>query len=61
VDLLSADRERCEALLEASCAFAASYVPVLGYDQVAAVITRNQGEPEKVRRELESLTGEKGQ
>jgi aspartate ammonia-lyase len=55
VDLLSARRERCEALLEASCAFAASYVPALGYDRVAAVIARNEGEPEKVRKELEGL------
>jgi aspartate ammonia-lyase len=58
VDLLSADRERCEALLEGSCAFAASYVPILGYDQVAAVMSRNQGDPEQAGKALESLAGE---
>jgi aspartate ammonia-lyase len=59
VDLLRADRERCESLLEASCAFAASYVPALGYDRVAAVIARHKGEPEKVRKELAELAGER--
>jgi aspartate ammonia-lyase len=58
VDLLSAGRERCEALLKASCAFAASYVPTLGYDRVAGVIARHHGDPEKVRKELEELAAE---
>lgn len=32
------DEEACRRHLEASCAFAASYVPVLGYDQVSRII-----------------------
>jgi aspartate ammonia-lyase len=46
VEPLSADPDRCLALLEASFAFAASYVPILGYDKVAEVIARHQGEAE---------------
>jgi aspartate ammonia-lyase len=57
VETLSADPERCLALLEASCAFAASYVPALGYDKVAEVIARCRGEAAKVREELEALAG----
>jgi aspartate ammonia-lyase len=55
VETLNADPERCLALLEASCAFAASYVPALGYDKVAEIIARCGGEAEKVKKELDAL------
>jgi aspartate ammonia-lyase len=53
VDLLTADRARCEAHLNNSCAFAASYAPLLGYDRVARIIAEHPGDPEKIRSELE--------
>jgi aspartate ammonia-lyase len=55
VETLSADPDRCLALLEASCAFAASYVPALGYDKVAEIIARCRGEAGKVKKELDEL------
>jgi aspartate ammonia-lyase len=60
VEPLSADPARCQALLEASLAFAASYVPALGYDKVAEIIARHRGEAAKVRKELEALAGKEG-
>ncbi|MDR2371312.1 MAG: aspartate ammonia-lyase, partial [Treponema sp.] len=53
VDVLDADRERCAALLERSCAFAMAYVQKLGYKAVERVILENRGDPEKVRKALE--------
>jgi aspartate ammonia-lyase len=57
VETLSANRDRCAALLENSLAFAAAWVPRLGYDKVRAVIEEQGGDPEKVRRALEILPG----
>jgi aspartate ammonia-lyase len=56
IDVLSANAERCEALLEGSYAFAASYVPTLGYDAVAEAIERNGGDAAAVRDALEKLS-----
>jgi aspartate ammonia-lyase len=55
VQVLSPDPEKCEALLNASCAFAASYTPRLGYDTVNRIIKENAGNPEKIRKALDSL------
>jgi aspartate ammonia-lyase len=52
VNILSANRERCLQLLESSCAFAASYVPLLGYDRVAEIV-RNAGSVSKIKEYLE--------
>jgi aspartate ammonia-lyase len=52
IETLRADAERCRALLDNSLAFAASYVPRLGYDTVARIITENGGDPERVRKAL---------
>jgi aspartate ammonia-lyase len=54
IDPLTANRERCAALLENSLAFAASWVPRLGYENVRAVIEEQRGDPEKVRQALEN-------
>jgi aspartate ammonia-lyase len=57
VELLAPNRERCEELLDGSCAFAAAYVPILGYDRVARVIDDNGGDAAKTRAELRALSG----
>ena len=57
VETLTANRERCAALLENSLAFAAAWVPRLGYDRVRAIIEEQGGDPEKVRRALELSHG----
>ncbi|MDR1137075.1 MAG: hypothetical protein LBK91_02015 [Synergistaceae bacterium] len=59
VDTLSENRNRCEALLENSCAFASRYVPLLGYDAVARAMDENGGDPGKIREALERASGEK--
>jgi aspartate ammonia-lyase len=48
------NRQRCAALLESSCVFAAAYVPILGYDQVSAIVTEHGGSPAQCREILES-------
>ncbi|MDR2184388.1 MAG: aspartate ammonia-lyase [Treponema sp.] len=53
IETLAPDAERCAELLDASCAFAASYVPRLGYDRVNKIIAEYGGDPEQVRRALE--------
>lgn len=58
VETLRADRERCAELLAASYAFAASHIGRLGYDRVAGIVAENGGEPERIRRALNGLTGE---
>jgi aspartate ammonia-lyase len=50
---LSPNPEQCRLLLQASCAFAAAYVPRLGYDQVSRIIAEHRGDPEQVRQALE--------
>jgi aspartate ammonia-lyase len=54
IEPLRANRERCAALLENSLAFAAAWVPRLGYDKVRSIIEEQGGDPEKVRRALEN-------
>ena len=58
VRLLSADRERCAYLLGSSCAFAASYVPLLGYDRVARIV--GGGDAVKIKEELDRAAREAG-
>jgi aspartate ammonia-lyase len=53
VEPLRANRERCAALLENSLAFAAAWVPRLGYDKVRALIAEAGGDPAKLRQALE--------
>jgi aspartate ammonia-lyase len=53
VETLSADAARCAALLDASPAFAASYVPSLGYDRVTRILRENGGDPARARRALD--------
>ncbi|MDR1943191.1 MAG: aspartate ammonia-lyase [Synergistaceae bacterium] len=57
VETLSADRQRCLALLDGSHAFATAYVPTLGYDRVARVIEENEGAAAKIKEALERLAG----
>jgi aspartate ammonia-lyase len=57
IETLEVNKERCLATLENSLAFAAEYVPQLGYERVAAIIEKiteeNNGEPQAVRKALE--------
>ncbi|MDR1916901.1 MAG: aspartate ammonia-lyase [Synergistaceae bacterium] len=55
IETLLPDRKRCEALLEASYAFATAYVPLLGYDRVARIIEENKGDAAKIKKTLEDL------
>lgn len=57
VESLTADRERCLQLLESSCAFAASYVPLLGYERVAGIV-KNGGSVREIKEELDRAAGE---
>ena len=50
IEPLQVNVENCRKHLEASSAFAASYVPALGYDQVSKII--RDYEPEEAIREL---------
>jgi aspartate ammonia-lyase len=54
VEGVRANPERARSLLEASLAFASSYVPALGYDAVARIIGEQDGDPAKVRAALEA-------
>jgi aspartate ammonia-lyase len=57
VETLEACPERCAEILGSSWAFAASYVPLLGYDKVSAIIAaqgEKQNAAEMIRRELEN-------
>ncbi len=53
IEQLEPDRERCEALLEGSYAFATSYTRVLGYDRVSEIIEQYKGNPGAVKKALE--------
>jgi aspartate ammonia-lyase len=57
VNGLTADRERCLLLLESSCAFAASYVPLLGYDRVSGIV-RGGGSAMEIKDKLDRAAGE---
>jgi aspartate ammonia-lyase len=54
VETLKPNREKCAELLEASCAFAAAWVPRLGYDTVCRVLGENAMDAKKVRAALEA-------
>ncbi|MDR2796858.1 MAG: aspartate ammonia-lyase [Treponema sp.] len=56
VDLLTPNPERCAAHLNASYAFAAAWVPQLGYDKVSAIIAACGGEPELIKKALEAAS-----
>jgi aspartate ammonia-lyase len=60
IALLSPEREQCSRLLDASCAFAAAYMPCLGYDAISRIIEDNAGDPGKIRRALEEMAARKG-
>lgn len=53
IELLEPDKERCEALLEGSYAFAATYTRALGYDRVSEIIQQYKGNSEEIKRALE--------
>lgn len=53
IEVLEPDRERCEALLEGSYAFATAYTRTLGYDRVKDIIAQYDGNPQAVKRVLE--------
>jgi aspartate ammonia-lyase len=54
VETLVPRQERCAALLETSLAFAASYVPQLGYGRVSKIVAENHGDREKIQKALEA-------
>jgi aspartate ammonia-lyase len=56
IELLSPDPEGCAAHLNASYAFAAAWVPELGYDKVSAIIAACGGEPELIKKALEAVS-----
>lgn len=56
IDTLRAEEERCKEHLSASCAFAAMYLPKLGYDVVSSIIKAYP--PKEARQKLELLSKE---
>lgn len=58
IESLEPNKERCEALLENSYAFATAYTTVLGYDKVSEVIVKHEGKPELIRKALEAMSEE---
>jgi aspartate ammonia-lyase len=57
VELVRAEPERCGQLLDNSWAFAAAYVPRLGYERVRAIIEENRDDPAKMRAALDAAAG----
>jgi aspartate ammonia-lyase len=57
IETLRPEPNRCARLLDDSWAFAAAYVPRLGYENVRALIAENQGDPAKIRAALEGAAG----
>lgn len=57
IELMEPDKERCEALLEGSYAFATSYTKILGYDRVSEIIEQYKGNPAAIRKALEAEAG----
>jgi aspartate ammonia-lyase len=47
VELVRAEPENCARLLNGSWAFAAAYVPLLGYEAVRKIIEENHDDPGK--------------
>jgi aspartate ammonia-lyase len=60
VERIRAEPERCAELLDASLAFAAAYVPRLGYEKVRLIIEENQGDPAKIKAALEEQAAGSG-
>jgi aspartate ammonia-lyase len=58
VDGIEADAKRCAELLENSTAFAASYIPFLGYDRVNAVLAAHADDAAKAKIALDKLLSE---
>jgi aspartate ammonia-lyase len=54
VETIEPDRERCAALLDASCAFAAAYAEKLGYDAVSRAIADHGGDAAQTRKALDA-------
>jgi aspartate ammonia-lyase len=54
VELLRANPERCARLLDASWAFAAAYVPRLGYEKVRNIIEENRENPAQIKAALDA-------
>jgi aspartate ammonia-lyase len=55
VELVRAEPERCARLLDDSWAFAAEYVPRLGYERVRSIIEENREDPAKIRAALDAM------
>ena len=58
IEPLQVNEKNCRKYLEASSAFAASYVPALGYDQVSRII--RDCSPEEAVKELNPDTNSLG-
>ena len=59
IAVLRPDEEQCKKLLERSFAFATSYVPLLGYDAVAAAV-KNSADPREAARKLDAMANGRG-
>jgi aspartate ammonia-lyase len=57
IEVLTVDRDRCAKLLNESFAFAARYVPLLGYDRVAGIVKEGD-DAGKTREKLEKAASE---
>ncbi|MDR2489500.1 MAG: aspartate ammonia-lyase [Desulfovibrio sp.] len=53
VEVLTPNRDRCAALLASSSAFAMAWVPCLGYETVARILSENGGDLRQARQALE--------
>lgn len=59
IDLIQAKADRCQQLLEKSCAFATAYTPLLGYETVSKILKSYDGDPKKTKAALESAVKDK--
>lgn len=59
VELLVANKERCEELLSKSYAFATEYTKILGYDKVSEIIANHEGSIEDMKNTLNEAVKEK--
>lgn len=57
IELLEPDKDRCEALLEGSYAFATAYTRILGYDRVSDIIEQYKSDPAAIKNILEAEAG----
>jgi aspartate ammonia-lyase len=60
IETLVPDPERCRALLEGSMAFAAAYWQDLGYERVAEIVRKAEGDPARARKALDETRAGKG-